>query len=260
MGRLNISNILKIISVNRSKLSNLEQQVLDFIIEKPERVENINIEEFAEQIFVSTATISRTCKKLGFNGFQELKFLLTQHRLSNPNDKYALNENLPIAIHLDRFYQEMKVNIEKVGLGINAEIINVIKESHHVEFFGVGSSLPVSIEGARKMTFAGRIATARSDWDELRIVAGLLSKDDLAIIISLSGETLHVIEYANILKNNGTPILAIVGSENSQLEDLSTYTLKAQLHSLYFKEVDMSSRFPLNMILDLLIIEYLKTR
>lgn len=255
-----VDKFLKKIATNRDKLSKLEEEVLNYIIEQPEEIEKLTSEELSNEIFVSTATISRTCKKLGFSGYQELKYSLTQYRKSNVNRKENLTKNATIQNHLERFYNEMKTNISKVGGGITEEIIDLIATSNHVEFFGVGSSLPVCIEGARKMTFAGRIATARSDWDELRVVANHLTTDDLAIIVSLSGETLHIIEYANLLKNHKVPILSITGSENSQLERLSTHTLKADLSTLYFEDVDMSSRFPLNMIVDLLIIEYLKRK
>src|SRR5699024_12160242 len=71
---------------------------------------------------------------------------------------------LPI---FQRYEREFKNISSVIGHGITDELIQLIYKSNHIEFFGMGSSLPICVEGARKMTFANRIATARSDWDEI---------------------------------------------------------------------------------------------
>lgn len=54
----------------------LEKEVIKFIKNNPEVVNNITITQFSDLIFVSSATISRTLKKLGFDGFSEFKYKL----------------------------------------------------------------------------------------------------------------------------------------------------------------------------------------
>lgn len=243
----------------RDKLSDLEKQVLAYMMEKPEMVTTNTLEELSKELFVSTATISRTCKKLGFDGFQGLKFSLIQYKEEYaPQDKP--NEVQEMTDHLDRFKREMQENLDKLKCLPLDEVLSLLNQSNHVEIFGVGSSLPLCLEAARKLTFAGRLATARSDWDELRVVANMLTKEDLAIIVSMSGETLHIIEYANLLKQHDVPILAIVGRENSRLEKLSTLCIHAYLESYYVEEVDMSSRFPFHLAIDLITLAYLEDK
>nr|WP_268888421.1 MurR/RpiR family transcriptional regulator [Heyndrickxia shackletonii] len=134
----------------------------------------------------------------------------------------------------------------------------LIKESRFVEFFGVGASLPVCVEAARKLTFSGRISSAREDWDELRSVAHALSSNDLAILVSYSGETLHILEYANILKERNVKTIAVVGRQNSRLQQEVDLTFHAFIANGYYGELDMSSRFPLSIILDFIILAYMQ--
>lgn len=63
----------------RETLSLLEKQVLEYILSHPEKVISMSLKQVSEKTFVSTATISRTCKQLGYAGFQELKYTLTQY-------------------------------------------------------------------------------------------------------------------------------------------------------------------------------------
>ena len=44
----------------------------------------------------------------------------------------------------------------------------------------------------------------------------------------------------------------------SQLESFANLTLMAYSESHYYDEIDMSSRFTLNLLMDLVIIEYIK--
>lgn len=254
-----MNSFFKSLQLKRDKLSNLEQQVMNYILENPDMIEQNTIEELSKILFVSTATISRTCKKLGFSGFQELKYSLASHKDTIDVEKVSVQDH-SIMNHIQRFETEFNDNISQIGASISDEVIDLIENSNHVEFFGVGASLPICIEAARKMTFAGRIATARSDWDELRVVAQNMKETDLAVVVSLSGETLHIIEYANILKENNVPMITLTGNKNNHLIELGTHTLYAELQAHYYGKVDMSSRFLLNMILDLLLLEYIQRK
>ena len=67
---------LKRLSQHRERLSQLELEVLEYILHHPEMVVQLNVDELAKRLFVSTATISRTCQQLGFRGFQDMKYSL----------------------------------------------------------------------------------------------------------------------------------------------------------------------------------------
>ena len=199
-------------------LSGLEKQVFHFFVENPQILESSTMQEISDRIFISTATISRTCKKMGFNGFQEFKYSFTNYLKQNHKGMDLTNGIPSVQEQITKYKRELEYSLSIIGKGITDEVINLIINSNRIEFFGVGGSLPLCIEGARKMTFANCIATARSDWDELRVVAQNLNSNDLAIVISFTGETKHIIEYATYLDKNNVPILAIVGSENSHLK------------------------------------------
>lgn len=157
--------------------------------------------------------------------------------------------------------ERIRVEVDQTLSHLNKENLSkgadYLIKSNRVEFFGVGASLPSCLDAARKLTFSGRIANAREDWDELRAVAHSLTPDDVAILVSYSGETIHIIEFATILKERNVPIIGIIGTDNSQLEQLASLTYQAKITNCYYGDVDMSSRIPLNLVLEFLIIHYL---
>ena len=242
----------------RETLSLLEKQVLEYILSHPEKIIQMNLSQVSKETFVSTATISRTCKQLGYAGFQELKYTLSQYVKT---EKQQLPVSFSSITGIEEMAERIRVEVDQTLSHLNKENLSkgadYLIKSNRVEFFGVGASLPSCLDAARKLTFSGRIANAREDWDELRAVAHSLTPDDVAILVSYSGETIHIIEFATILKERNVPIIGIIGTDNSQLEQLASLTYQAKITNCYYGDVDMSSRIPLNLVLEFLIIHYL---
>jgi DNA-binding MurR/RpiR family transcriptional regulator len=251
-----MKTFLKRLSQRRDQLSQLEKQVLDYILINPNFVVQSNVNDLAKELFVSTATISRTCKQLGYEGFQDLKYTLSKYVDYDKDDENIISSNT-ILTQIDRVKKEMEQTLQNLNEEKIQKAAAYIKESNYVEFFGVGASLPTCVEAARKLTFSGRICSAREDWDELRCVANSLSENDLAILVSYSGETLHILEFANILKEKNVKTIAVVGRRNSRLEQEVDLTFHAHITNGYYGELDMSSRFPLSIILDFIILTYM---
>lgn len=255
-----VTLFFKKLLAKRKDLSTLESQVLEYMLKYPNKVSEKTIDEFANEIFVSTATVSRTCKKLGFKGYQQLKYALDQYtgtkeEVTKQQDSQSSEE---IDSHIVRFQKEMKRAMMDVDAAGILSVVETIKNSQLVEFFSVGASFPFGSDAARKLTFAGKISSARSDWDELRAVAHNMNPTDVAIILSHSGETLHLIEYAAMLKERHVPVILISGTKGSYLESIADLTLTAYSKSFYCETIDMSSRFTMNLLIDLIIFEYIK--
>lgn len=65
------------------ELSRTEQKIFLFIEKNLHRIEDISIKEIEREIFVSKTTVISFTKKLGFNGFKEMKSYILEHRSSN---------------------------------------------------------------------------------------------------------------------------------------------------------------------------------
>jgi len=247
--------LLKRLSQNREKLSQLEKQVLDYILQNTDYITKLNLDELSKELYVSTATISRTCQQLGFRGFQDLKYTLSMetNKVQSPvsSTSYLLNT------HMERMKEEMEKTLDYIDEEKIKLAASYLKQSTHVEIFGVGNSLPACVDASRKLMFAGKLCNARTDWDELRSAANSLAENDLAILVSYSGETLHMLEFAHILKKRNVKTIAITGSHSNRLQSEVSLSLQAYITSTYFGELDMTSRFPLSMVLDFIIIAYL---
>lgn len=252
-------SLIKYLSNQRDNLTTLEAKVLDFIIANPERVLNLSINQFANLIYCSSATISRTCKKLGYSGFTELKYDLNHLNEKIYQNSENINLDANLMNYLNNLKKELTLNLEIIRDTDFDKIVELLNQSDHVELFGIGRSISICHEAARKLTFAGRISTARTDWDELRLLTYYLEPKDLAIFISISGETIQLLEYANELNNKNVKTLAIIGKENSSLEKIVDNTICLKIKNTKYYNIDLSSNYIFSIFLDILVMKFLST-
>lgn len=56
------------------KLNEAEMCVYNYIVKNLKHILNLSVRELADEVHVSTATVMRFCKKMGYSGFSELKY------------------------------------------------------------------------------------------------------------------------------------------------------------------------------------------
>lgn len=243
--------------LRKHKLSDLEQQVFEYLLTHQSELEVATLQELSNSMFISTATISRTCKKLGFSGFQEFQYSFKQI-MHNPTDN--LTEYSGENDYMKKVINDIEKNIKSINREKILNITNYLFKSNFVEIFGVGRSYSVCKEGASRLTFAGRLASARSDWDEQTIVSRYLTEKDLAVFVSLSGETQLLLDNAKTLHKNKVPIISIVGTKGSTLIDYSNHYIYIDMVPNYLNKIDMSSHFLFSIFFDLLAITYMEEK
>lgn len=139
-----LSNIL--IYYNNSRQDDLYREVTGNILKNLKRIENASIYDLAEMCFVSTTTISRLCKRLGYKNFMDFKL-----ELSGAVKKYAyMNRHIPINSLekgedefeayfriLDKQIQMFKSDLDKSYLG---KIADAIQACRKVSIYTHGTS------------------------------------------------------------------------------------------------------------------------
>ncbi|MBU3142815.1 MurR/RpiR family transcriptional regulator [Clostridium sp. CF012] len=118
--------------LKRASLSNLETQVLNYFLKYHEKILTANIETLSNDMYVSTATISRTCKKLGYSGFQELRYSLNQYKQNEyEKNNHIIHKDNDINDHISRFNNEMKCTL----MNIDSSQLN-IATSYLLKYYG----------------------------------------------------------------------------------------------------------------------------
>jgi arabinose-5-phosphate isomerase len=108
----------------------------------------------------------------------------------------------------------------------------------HLVVTGLGKSGLVGRKIAATLASTGTPATFIHSGDALHGDSGAVTRRDLVLALSASGETTEVCAFARMLREREIPVIAMTGQERSTLARLATYTLD----TMVLREAD-----PLNL-------------
>ncbi|WP_235505463.1 MurR/RpiR family transcriptional regulator [Enterococcus sp. RIT-PI-f] len=250
-----MNHLYKQIQYQIPKLNRVEKNVLDYCLNASTVVSEMTATQLALQTFTSQATVSRMAKKLGFAGFQEFKFAL-----KNQQSAAHIEGERSQPFALVQLIQQMVDDFTRSMQGIDPKNIQsaarLLEKAKRVEFFALGQSMPVALSASRKLRFLGKPVGAATDWDELFAVSNHLTSNDLAVFISLSGETIGLLDYADRLNACQVPIIAFTGVNGSSLTERATLSFTSESSSIYTHDIDLSPRVSLAGIVDVLLIQF----
>lgn len=241
----------------RPNASIAEQGVLDYILANPDAVAEANIHRLAEMAYCSSSTIVRLCRKLGFEGYRDLRKALTCELVVRNQTREEKGQHLERSDHLsdiiDKITYRNIASLEDSMRLIEAEdvqkCVDLIYNCDTILLFGMGASHLVAQDAFMKFQRVNKRCMCCSDLHSQYIQARNATSSDVAIIISYSGCTEEMLRCARDLQAHGTPIIAITRFLHSPLTQMATYCLYVVATEELFRSGAMSSRISqLNMI------------
>lgn len=194
------------LSKNYENLSQSQKDIHQYILANLDTIKEVTVEEIADKCFCSTTTVNRYCKKMGAEGYGELKHALMEY--SNYDSKS----------HNSVLSRKVISKTDGLDLSHVSNIADLLLEKKHVYIFGTGSSYLHAKYLQRLLIRCGINAIASNEVHYLRIIQDV----ELCIIISNTGETFSAVQVANQFKGS-CPIIGFtrVGSRLDSLADLS---------------------------------------
>ncbi|TGY44096.1 MurR/RpiR family transcriptional regulator [Clostridium sartagoforme] len=242
-----------IIEVNDNiikKLTPTERDVVNYINSNLNKLSNMSIVDVAEESFTSPATVSRTIKKCGFEGFSELRYKISAKEEYN-HDSKKVNEILGKSLI------EVTKTIENISITNVLNIVKTIKESKRIYILARGLTELVAQEFNLKMQLLGYNTFLIVDPNIMMNICKTIEKEDLVIAFSLRAETKEIIESVKSAKKSGAKVVTCCCVRKSILEEYSDITIIGYKQSrTSIKEFEVTSRLPL-FIISRAIIDYL---
>ncbi|WP_421984269.1 MurR/RpiR family transcriptional regulator [Roseibium sp.] len=210
-----ISNLRK----SDGQLSAREQKVADFVSANLERISAMTIAEVAKACDVSTPTVVRFCRTMGCDGFREFKIRLAQNLAVSLQylDVGERPEPETSSGVLDQVIGALSASLNVMRKQLDGEVFETTKD--HIASAGTvlvggvgGGSSMLAQEASNRLFRLGVSAVAVSDSYLLQMRAATLSKSDVILLISSSGEADEIVSAAEIAAGYGAATLAITKS------------------------------------------------
>ena len=252
---------------SRELMSATERSVADYLLAHKDEVMNLSIHQLAGNAFVSPSTVIRMCQRIGCAGYKEFRQAVTcemaARRLDQEQEQKEIARFDTLEEIVDkvtyRNYRSLEDTRNLIDIGTLRECVDLLQSARMVLLFGMGASLCAARDLNLKLIRLNKPCMVNDDWHVQMLQAKNATKEDLAIVVSYSGETVEVIECMKALRESGTPIIAITRRMDSPVTKLSDYRLYTSDSEATFRSGAMASRISQLNIIDILFVAYANT-
>lgn len=251
-------NIIEFLPNNQclNNLSTSEYEILEFIIKNQLLVSNMTVQNLADATFVSTASVMRLCKKIGYSGFSELKYKLKSQEQPPENTTKLDISDMKSIIVRDLGYMTGLINNDTIE-----EVTKLLLSNKNLHFYAKGITRCALTYFVKYLQTCSRKSYEYLDTHIAHLNAKNMSSNDVLIVASLSGITMQVLKTVQIAKMNGATIVSFTSMKsmnNNPIAELSDYNFYVTSHAQAKDfEFDVNSRLSMYFIIDLIIMNYL---
>ena len=235
-----------------------EKKIADYIIKYHTKVVNMTIKELAKACGASEATISRFCRKCDVKSFHNLKIELARERIETDTSIKVSNnitrDNISQSLQniLANKIAEISATINMIDTNTLDKIISAIQSAKRVQIIAVGNTIPVALDGAFKFNEIGIPTVAGSIWETQASYSLNLTKKDVLIAISNSGESSKIYTIVDLANKRKVTTIGITNNKNSAIGKIVKYHLQTATREKLFLDEFYFSRISASTIIEIL--------
>ena len=213
-------NIFTSIRFHRPDLSRVERRIADYLLENPKEAASFPLAEIARKCGCGEASVVRFCRRIGCSSFTEMKQLLAsqqdadagtpQIKIEKEKSIRELADNI-CNLYIETIHQTMELNPAEQF----EAAVRLIADAESIYFFGIGDALVPCECGYYRFRRIGFPCFFDADADMQMIHAANMKKGDVAVAISHSGLTRHVVQAVKAARNAGAGVIGITQSPRS---------------------------------------------
>ena len=231
---------IQIITNNYGKLTKNEQLVANYIMTHFSNAIQMSVHEIARECAVSVATPVRLAQHMGFDGYKEFRLYLASHQPEHEDLILDIKQTSGSVIDsvekaLGSEIDTIRLTLKELDYSKLSTIADQIKIAEKILFFGMGTSYLVCSDAMHKFQRVGKTVHCCDDITKAAVLLSSMSKTDMVVCISHSGETKNTCDIIRLAKDMGIYTVAVTtfpGSSVCKTADivLHTQTRESPLH------------------------------
>lgn len=240
-------------------LTDAEAAVARTILSDPLASARASIGELASMAKVSTASVVRTARALGFAGFRDFRTALIADasRVRNPEVRDVEPGDSPIEVARKVFTADIDAiasTLELLDEEAFEHAVKLLANAERIEVYGIGSSGPVAADAYYRLLRLGLQVSVVTDSHMQAVSASLLTGSDVALVFSHTGRTSETLTTTRIARAAGAKVVAVTSFLDSPLAgQVDALLVVATAESAYRVEA-MASRIAHLSIVDALYV------
>lgn len=228
-------DMLRITIQNKyNSLSKAARRIADFLLEYKDRAAYMNITTLANKVNVSEGTVTKFARTIGYNSFSELKIALAQGVHKSGDIEEGILASSVDAIQ-GVFLENINALRDTLMLLDIDKIYDVARRmirADKTDIYGIGTTSAVAEYLHAEVISTGLYANYYCDPHKQKVSASLLAENDVAVGISISGQSAEVANALANARSNGATTVCITNHDHSpvvQESDIVLFTASGSL-------------------------------
>lgn len=213
----------------------LESEIASYILNNKDEITKLKIQELADILFISKSAIHRFVKKIGFNGFNDLKVSIAKENADLLENNSYINVNYPfqakdnprqIAFKLLELYEKaIKDTFEYVDLDQIKAVSQLIDSADVIDVYTHAHNSNIAENFQDKMLTIGKSVNCPSSFYNQRLTVLASDQNHVAIILSYSGKATFILPIVKKLYEKGVKVIQIGKAGSNYYSQYVTYHL-----------------------------------
>ena len=245
-----------------ASLKSAEHRAANYLVSQPHQIRDCNVADVARRAGCSQATVVRLARKLGYEGFPELR---ADFRKLEPGPVY---EEIRVINHLDargiaaRIFEAsivaLKDTLQLLDMSAYEAALAALLRAERMAFIGIGNGAVVAHDAYLKFLRIGVTCFESADPDlQLVFACTQLRKSDVLLAISYSGASkplLHAIKQA---REAGAVVILITNFPQAPLTRWADIVLLTAVFQKHVNREVAAKRIAQLCIVESLYVNYL---
>ena len=239
-------------SLNVPKLSTTEHNIFNYVIKNMHLVKDMSIRELAAACFVSTTTLFRFVKKLGYDGYSDFIEAVRETEVE------SRKIHLPSIVRDDNYRDSYLKNVVEAVKVITDEKIeafhSIMGRYPHIFILAEGLSREVARYFHRLLTTMGYSVEVPVEEYEFASLLRRVKRDDVLLIMSYSGENPAIIHRIERIFAIATPtIISFTRANSNTIQNMSDLNFYVFADEIDYEGQDVTSRCGMIAIMETLM-------
>jgi DNA-binding MurR/RpiR family transcriptional regulator len=240
-------------------LKRAQRRIAEAVLDDPEQFVSHSISELAAEYGVSAGSIVIFCKSLGLRGFPALKIAIARE-LSEPvllsGESSHPQHGVPSILeevferHVESLRQTFKLNTTESF----ETAVKFLLKAKRIVLFSIGLSYPIAYSLYGRLRFIGLPAFIEFDAHLQIASAAETGPGDVALAVSVAGNTRETVECLQLAKDRGATTICITNSIGSPLGQAADIPLYAAPSAVKYFQAPLASRVTQLVLADVLLV------
>ncbi len=236
-----------------NELSSLERKVIEYMTNHPEEVIKMTTRDLAEKLYISKTTVINLAKKLGFDGYTELKYYL-KSSVSEQEGRHVQSEEDLFKNILGSLEEEVSKTLSIQQEETVKEIVEVLTTSKTVYVVSRGASKPFGSYLSSRLAMLKIRCMFVDDFNLIDNLSEHLEPDESVLVISLSGNTKKILDITRAAHIRGSKVISLTSFSDSEVQKNADISMYCYAKTSKTEVNDLISRVGIHLLIQIILL------